>query len=161
MPPVQFFILEAQKSLIKPKAKGYNPSPKNSGPTHLYFGETLHFPFHTHPVAPSIQTKLTWLMLMSSLSPDVSKRMRAMSWKAKYYYFSKQNLYTTWTKKFIWRKIIWSKHCQLSSAIFIRFQRPILNFAPRGKLWPQGWSCPPGVNFFSWGWNSLFTLPFF
>jgi hypothetical protein len=24
--------------------------------------------------------------------------------------------------------------------------RPILNFAPRGKLWPRGRSCPPGVN---------------
>jgi hypothetical protein len=26
-----------------------------------------------------------------------------------------------------------------------RLQGPILNFAPRGKLWPQGRSCPPGV----------------
>jgi hypothetical protein len=26
-------------------------------------------------------------------------------------------------------------------------QRPILNFAPRGKLWPQGRSCPPWVKF--------------
>jgi hypothetical protein len=25
-------------------------------------------------------------------------------------------------------------------------QRPILNFAPRGKLDPQGWTWPPGVN---------------
>jgi hypothetical protein len=24
-------------------------------------------------------------------------------------------------------------------------QRPILNFTPRGKLWHQGRSCPPGV----------------
>jgi hypothetical protein len=34
-----------------------------------------------------------------------------------------------------------------------RLQRPLLNFAPRGKLWPQGWSCPPGVNFVSWDWS--------
>jgi hypothetical protein len=28
------------------------------------------------------------------------------------------------------------------------FLRPILNFAPRGKLWPQGWILPPeGVKF--------------
>jgi hypothetical protein len=25
--------------------------------------------------------------------------------------------------------------------------RPILNFAPRGKLWPQGWSYPLGAKF--------------
>jgi hypothetical protein len=31
--------------------------------------------------------------------------------------------------------------------------RPILNFDPRGKLWPQGWSCPPGVNFVPWVWS--------
>jgi hypothetical protein len=29
--------------------------------------------------------------------------------------------------------------------------RPILNFTPSGKLWPQGRSCPPGVNFVTWG----------
>jgi hypothetical protein len=33
--------------------------------------------------------------------------------------------------------------------------RPILNFAPRGKLWPQGGKCPPKVNFVPWGWHSL------
>jgi hypothetical protein len=26
-------------------------------------------------------------------------------------------------------------------------QRPILNFAPRGKIWPQKRSCPPAANF--------------
>jgi hypothetical protein len=30
-------------------------------------------------------------------------------------------------------------------------QSPILNFTPRGKLWPQGQSCPPGLNFVPWG----------
>jgi hypothetical protein len=40
-------------------------------------------------------------------------------------------------------------------------QRPVLNFDPRGELWPQGQSCPPGVNFVPWGWNSLFSPPFF
>jgi hypothetical protein len=45
--------------------------------------------------------------------------------------------------------------------------RPILNFAPRGKLWPQGRSCPSGVNFVPWRWsyplggNSLFAPSFF
>jgi hypothetical protein len=34
-----------------------------------------------------------------------------------------------------------------------RGQRPILNFAPKGKLWRQGRSCPPGVNFVPWGWS--------
>jgi hypothetical protein len=33
--------------------------------------------------------------------------------------------------------------------------RPILNFTPRGKLWPQGRRCPQGVNFFPWGWSYL------
>jgi hypothetical protein len=33
------------------------------------------------------------------------------------------------------------------------FQRPILNFAPRGKLWTQGRSCPPGVNLVPWRWS--------
>jgi hypothetical protein len=62
-----------------------------------------------------------------------------------------------------------------------RIQRTILNFAPRVKLWTQGWIlsprgefCPPGVNFvpqgwilfpkekgIPWGWNSLFAPPFF
>jgi hypothetical protein len=32
-------------------------------------------------------------------------------------------------------------------------QMPVLNFSPRGKLRPQGWSCPPGVNFVPWGWS--------
>jgi hypothetical protein len=32
-------------------------------------------------------------------------------------------------------------------------QRPILNFVPRGKLWLQGRSCPPGVNFVPEGWS--------
>jgi hypothetical protein len=32
-------------------------------------------------------------------------------------------------------------------------QKPILNFAPRGKLWPQERSCPPGVSFAPWGWS--------
>jgi hypothetical protein len=32
-----------------------------------------------------------------------------------------------------------------------RKQRPILNFALRGKLWSQWRSCPPGVSFVPWG----------
>jgi hypothetical protein len=32
-------------------------------------------------------------------------------------------------------------------------QRPILNFTPRGELWPQGRICSPGVNFVPWGWS--------
>jgi hypothetical protein len=28
---------------------------------------------------------------------------------------------------------------------------PRANFTPRGKLWPQGWICPPEVNFVPWG----------
>jgi hypothetical protein len=45
-------------------------------------------------------------------------------------------------------------------------QWPILNFNPRGKLWLQGRSCPPGLIFVPWGrsyplgWNSLFAPPF-
>jgi hypothetical protein len=38
--------------------------------------------------------------------------------------------------------------------------RPILNFAPRGELWPQGRTlipkgkfCPPGANFVPKGWS--------
>jgi hypothetical protein len=31
--------------------------------------------------------------------------------------------------------------------------RPILNYTPRGNLWPQGRSCPPGVNFVPWEWS--------
>jgi hypothetical protein len=33
------------------------------------------------------------------------------------------------------------------------FHRPILNIAHRGKLWPQGRSCPLWVNFALWGWS--------
>jgi hypothetical protein len=46
-------------------------------------------------------------------------------------------------------------------------QRPILNFAPRGRLSPQWWTCPPRANLFLWGWsyplgwNFLFTPPIF
>jgi hypothetical protein len=33
-----------------------------------------------------------------------------------------------------------------------RTMRPILNFTPRGKLWPQGRICLPGVHFVPWVW---------
>jgi hypothetical protein len=38
--------------------------------------------------------------------------------------------------------------CSNTRPAGILFLRPILNFAPRGKLWPQGWSYPLGVKFF-------------
>jgi hypothetical protein len=41
------------------------------------------------------------------------------------------------------------------------YLRPILNFTPRGKLWHQGISYPPGVTFVPWGWNSIIAPPFF
>jgi hypothetical protein len=44
----------------------------------------------------------------------------------------------------------------------------MLNFAPRGKLWPMGevvpqeWILSPdGGEIISWGWTSLFAPPFF
>jgi hypothetical protein len=40
-------------------------------------------------------------------------------------------------------------------------QRPILNFAPRGKIWPQGRIRPPGVNFVPWGWSYPQGVKFF
>jgi hypothetical protein len=46
-------------------------------------------------------------------------------------------------------------------------QRPILNFTPSGKLWPQGEFVPqglilsPGGEVIPWGWNSMFAPPFF
>jgi hypothetical protein len=39
-------------------------------------------------------------------------------------------------------------------------QRPILNFAPRVKLRPQGRSCLPGVNFVPWGLSYPLGLKF-
>jgi hypothetical protein len=39
----------------------------------------------------------------------------------------------------------------LPISIFLNFLRPILNFAPRGKVWRQGQSCLPGVKFVPWG----------
>jgi hypothetical protein len=35
--------------------------------------------------------------------------------------------------------------------------RPILNFTPRGKLWPPGAKLSPRGEFVPWGWNSLFA----
>jgi hypothetical protein len=36
----------------------------------------------------------------------------------------------------------------------IRFLRPILNFAPRGKLWPPGAKLSPrSEHFVPWGWS--------
>jgi hypothetical protein len=41
----------------------------------------------------------------------------------------------------------------LIALVKIFFSKPILNFAPRGKLWPKGRSRPPGVYFVPWGWS--------
>jgi hypothetical protein len=41
-----------------------------------------------------------------------------------------------------------------------RWQRQILNLNTRGKLWPQGRSCTPGVNFVPWGWSYLLGVKF-
>jgi hypothetical protein len=50
----------------------------------------------------------------------------------------------------------WRRHLKLR----LLQVRPILNFAPKGKLWPQRWSCPPGVNFVSWGWSHPLEVKF-
>jgi hypothetical protein len=42
-----------------------------------------------------------------------------------------------------------------------RNQKPILNFAPRGKIWSHGWVLSPRGEVIPWGWNSLFAPPFF
>jgi hypothetical protein len=38
---------------------------------------------------------------------------------------------------------------------------PFLTSTLGANFDPQGRSCPPGVNFVPWGWNSLFAPPFF
>jgi hypothetical protein len=43
----------------------------------------------------------------------------------------------------------------------VNLQRPILNFAQRGKLYSQGWNCPPGVNFVPLGWSYSLGVKFF
>jgi hypothetical protein len=44
-------------------------------------------------------------------------------------------------------KIYAGKQSNLSQIVMQSSLRPVLNFAPRGKLDPQGRSCPAGVNF--------------
>jgi hypothetical protein len=45
----------------------------------------------------------------------------------------------------------WARCCKSeTSRVFLRQQRPI---PFRAKLWHQGRSCPPGVNFVTWGWS--------
>jgi hypothetical protein len=54
------------------------------------------------------------------------------------------------------KKIIdWPRHQSGTKCL-----RPILNFALRGKLCPQGRSCPPGVNFIPWDWSYPLEVKF-
>jgi hypothetical protein len=62
---------------------------------------------------------------------------------------------STWIQSFSW-PAAWTTLRNVCA----KTPRPILNFAPRGKLWPQELRCPPGVNFVSWGWSYSLEVKF-
>jgi hypothetical protein len=63
---------------------------------------------------------------------------------------------STWIQSFSW-PAAWTTLRNVCA----KTPRPILNFAPRGKLWPQGQSCPPVVNFVPLSWSYPLGVKFF
>jgi hypothetical protein len=47
---------------------------------------------------------------------------------------------------------LYMRRRDVAPSFWQRLQKTILNFAPRGKLWPPG-TCPRGVNFVPSGWS--------
>jgi hypothetical protein len=52
----------------------------------------------------------------------------------------------------------WATFWAIFTQTHLVTRRPILNFAHRSELGPQGWTLSPGGEVIPWGWNSLYGL---